>query len=302
MEVRLVKALQGVFGTPPTAIVPNGDDAVVVPTSAATAITVDTQQEGIHFQWAWASPARLGERFVGVVLSDLAAMGAKPSWGVLSLVLPPGMSLARVVHYARGMQQRAQREHFHIVGGDVTRGAAFGAALTAFGEAPLRPLRRDTVRPGDVLCVSGPIGQAASELRQRQVGERTSMKRWLNPPSRLALGQELAGDSHVSGGMDISDGLFLDARRMAEASGVGLALDLDLIPLEPGLRRRLRSCPFDERLSILGGGEDYELLIALDPNYTLSGLTPIGQFTRSGFSVLSAGRKRRWPATGYLHA
>lgn len=299
LESRLIPLLHELFPGMGL-VVPNGDDAAVMQTSALTAVTVDTQVENVHFRWSWAKPELLGARLVGVVLSDLAAMGALPRYGVLSLQLPKNADFKRVAGYARGLARRAADERFQIVGGDVTMAAGFAAALTAFGDAPPIPLRR-TAKCGDVLYVSGPIGQAGYEVRRLVAGEPFRPARWLTPPSRVTLGRELARTVGVRGGMDISDGLFLDARRMAEAAGLGLEIDGLKIPVEPKLRGRLAGLKPEAFLMAVGGGEDYELLIAADPKTPLPMLAPIGRFVKRGCSVLWEGRALPWPKAGHWH-
>ncbi len=295
METQVVGLLRTMF--PATGqIVPNGDDAAVLRTSSRTAVTVDTHVEGVHFQWAWAKPQDLGSRFVGVVLSDLAAMGAKPQYGVLSLLLPKQFDVSTVRGFATGMAARAKAEGFSIVGGDVANGAAFSAVLTALGAAPRKPLCR-TARLGDLLCVSGPLGGAAADLRRLQQGQSFRPARWLSPPSRLALGQRLARTGGVHGAMDISDGLFLDARRFGNAAGLGVEIDVEAIPPDPRVSNKGEAL-----LKTLGGGEDYELLVSVKPGRIPVGLIPIGRFVDSGFSLRWREKRIPWPKVGHLHA
>lgn len=299
LESRLIPLLHELFPGMGS-VVPNGDDAAVVKTSALTAVTVDTQIENVHFRWSWAKPEHLGARLVGVVLSDLAAMGALPRYGVLSLQLPKNIDFKRVSGYVRGMARRAAAENFSIVGGDVAVSAGFAAALTAFGEAPPLPLRR-TAKPGDLLYVTGPIGQAGYEVRRLISGDEFKAARWLTPPSRVTLGRELARTVGVRGAMDISDGLFLDARRMAAAAGLGLEIDGRAIPVDPKVRARLGDLKPEAFLKAIGGGEDYELLVAAGPKIPLPMLAPIGRFVERGCSVRWEGRKLAWPKAGHWH-
>lgn len=304
METQVVNLLLKMF---PAAgqIVPNGDDCAVLRTSPRTAITVDTHVEGVHFQWAWAKPQELGARFVGVVLSDLAAMGARPQYGVLSLLLPKKFAVNTVRRFAEGMAARAKAEGFSIVGGDVANGTSFSAVLTALGAAPKKPLRR-TARRGDLLCVSGPLGGAGADLRRLMGGESFSPSRWLCPPSRLALGRRLAQSPGVHGAMDISDGLFLDARRLGSAAGLGVEIDASAIPLDHRLAAwgTPGSAPGGAKawLAAVGGGEDYELLVAVKPGHIPAGLIPVGRFVSSGYTVLWQEKRFPWPKVGHLHS
>lgn len=302
MESKLIPYIQALFPQPEDAPVPNGDDATVVSTTDRTAVTVDTQIENVHFQWAWGTPGQLGARLVGVVLSDLAAMGARPRHGVLSLMVPPGYPLVRVKAWLRGVRQRSLQEGFSIVGGDVTNAQAFGAVLTAFGEAPARPLQRNGASPGELLCVTGPIGEPSWELASLLAGRRKQARRWLVPPSRVGLGQALAANERVTAAMDISDGLFIDARRLARASGVGVCIDLDRIPRTSPVVRALKGLTREAQMKLLGGGEDYELLVAVKPDGAIpEGLIPIGHITSKNMLISSGDHRFSWPSAGYLH-
>lgn len=299
METRVVARLQKLFPGKGQ-IVANSDDAAVIATSPRTAITVDTQQENIHFRWTWAPPEALGRRFVAVVLSDLAAMGARPRAGVLSLVIPRGLPEKRLWSFIDGVAECAATESFRIVGGDVTRGAAFGASLTALGDAPPKPLRR-FARKGDYLCVSGPIGGAAWERAQLLAGKKIRSRAWLFPPSRIVMGGKLARMAGVHGAMDISDGLFLDARRMATAAGLGLRMFADALPVHPAVRKLSKTLSLNAWLALVGGGEDYELLVSCAADQIPHGLVAVGRFSNNGFDVEISGRQVSWPKAGYLH-
>lgn len=302
-EETLVRRLREVFPGV-GAIVPNGDDCAIFSAPPKLAVSVDTQIEGVHFRRSWASAKQLGARLIGVTVSDLAAVGAQPAFGVLSLILPPGLSHAWVLNYARGAAERAACEGLSIIGGDVATGRAFCAVLTVCGAAPARPMLRSGARLGDWLCVTGPVGGAARELHAHLVTEaRKSAKRigrrWLNPPSCWRLACRLAADTRVHAAIDISDGLFLDAGRMAEASGLGLRIELEAIPVEAALARQRSRLALAEWLRLVGGGEDYELLVAVEK--PLPGLFPIGRFVANDRSIVWKGKPMAWPKTGYLH-
>ena len=301
-ETQLVRLLQELFPGRRGTLLANGDDAAVLRTTSATAVTVDTQTENVHFYWSWASARALGRRLVGVTLSDLAAVGALPRHGVLSLTVPRELSSRRLKAYLQGVRQRAAAEKFEIVGGDVTAGPDFAAVLTALGAAPQSLLRRDRARKGDWLCVTGPLGGAAFELRGLLSGRRVRAAHWLEPPSRLAIGRRLARTPGVHAAMDISDGLFLDSRRLAEASGLGACIELERIPVDRRVGKMPTGAAKKSWLGLVGGGEDYELLVCVDPNTAVPrGLTPIGRMVARGFSVTADGCRLGWPRAGYLH-
>lgn len=254
--------------------------------------TTDTLVEGVHFDTRWFSWRQVGAKLATQNLSDLAAAGAQPVASLLSLVVPPAMAVADVKALAQGFGRVANGVGLTLIGGNITRGALFSATLTAFGQTRRKePLTRAGAKPGDVLCVSGPLGasraglailDAAHAPRGLSLATRDSavlVKAHLQPAAQVALGQAFAAFAGVHAAMDLSDGLLRDGARMAQASGVRLVVDVDTIPVAPALRRFAalkgqRACDW-----ALAGGEDFQLLVALAPTTArrLANLTPIGR-------------------------
>jgi len=243
-----------------------GDDCALlsVPPGEQLAISTDTLVAGVHFPDA-CDPFLLGQRALGVSASDLAAMGASPLAFTLALTLPE-VSAAWLEAFARGLNQMAQGCSMRLIGGDTTRGP-LSLTLTVFGSVPAgQALTRGGARPGDLLCVGGPLGDAAGALplvlNQRTAQASTTealLARYWSPQPQLELGMALRGNA--SAALDISDGLLADCGHIALASGVRLLVERDKVPMSDAL---LAFFGPDEALnSALSGGDDYRLAFTL---------------------------------------
>ena len=244
--------------------VPIGDDAaVLVPSSHRDVVAaVDTLVEGVHFPIA-SAPRDVGCRAVLVNLSDMAAMGAVPRWMTLALTLSDAQS-SWLEALADGILGAARRYGVSLVGGDTTCGPGTVVSLQVLGETdPGRALTRAGAQAGDSIYLSGSVGDAAAGLRLIQAGAPSNplVERFWRPSPRLALGQRLPGLATAA--IDVSDGLVADLGKLAAASGVGAALDVEQLPLSPELRAAVDS---DQAVTLaLSGGDDYELCFTADP-------------------------------------
>lgn len=250
--------------------VPAGDDAAVwrPPPGREVVVSQDAIVEGEDFQRSWIDPEALGARALQVALSDLAAMGAEPCLCTATLCAPGTTALGDVLDLQRGLAAAAAGAGCALAGGDVSaiRGPLVVDVTVIGTTAPGGALRRDTGRPGDLLLVTGELGGATAGLRVL-LGEvaapPAAAARWtarqLHPAARLAEGSALARHGVRCAG-DLSDGLAVDAARLAEASGCGAELWLDQIPTDPDLRSALGP-GWPE--AAIGGGEDFELLCAV---------------------------------------
>ncbi|HUE89615.1 MAG TPA: thiamine-phosphate kinase [Vicinamibacterales bacterium] len=245
-----------------------GDDAAVVaPTrNAQTVLTTDALVEGVHFDRRFSSPEDIGYRALAVNLSDLAAMGAAPAWALLSLILPADLLVSDVEAIVTGIAGLGRQFGCEVIGGNVTESPGpLVVDVTAVGEVrPRRVLTRGGGRAGDGLWVSGSIGAAAAGLEMLKAGAAGDcIARYLRPEPRVRLGRAVAQAGAARAAMDLSDGLADAARQLAEASGCGVEIDAEALPIEPAARAWWEAVGQDAVLHALSGGDDYELLFAV---------------------------------------
>jgi thiamine-monophosphate kinase len=256
-ELPLVDAIARRAADPPPGETWIGDDAAVLrPPSGRLLLTVDPMVEGVHFRADLQSAADVGWKALVRNLSDIAAMGGRPGHAVVSLVLPPdcGWSIEELYD---GLREASDAFDCPVVGGDVAGGPAFVITVAVTGSADA-PVLRSGAAAGDTLFVTGPLGAGAAGLR---LGGSERLRR---PVPRLAEGQAAAAGG-ASAMLDLSDGLALDLRRLADASGVGVVVDA--VPVAD-------DATWDEAVT---GGDDYELLFAApDPARLLGAFESAG--------------------------
>ena len=198
-------------------------------------VTQDALVEDVHFRLAWTTYRELGYKAAAVNLSDLAASGAEPSALLVTLGAPGETELDDILDLYAGLNEPG----VPIVGGDTTRAERLYLSVTALGRSQRVPGRAGA-RPGDLVVVTGPLGAAGAAFREQ---------RHARPPLRLDEGRRLAAVAHAL--TDISDGLVVDAGRLATRSRCRIAIDAGSVPLAEGAT-----------VDDLGFGEDYELLAA----------------------------------------
>ncbi len=225
-------------------------------------VTADTLVEGVHFELGRDGPEHVGAQAAVQNLSDLAASGCGPSglWLVWSLCLPAAWDVAALGALTRGFARTAARHGARVVGGNLSRtpGPAV-IAVTAGGPlAGARPLTRRGARAGDAVYVTGALGDAALGVVEHDASARAARHRWR---PHLAEAAALAVWGRVTAMMDVSDGLLLDAARLAAASGVAVDLRRADVPVSDFYRSRRG----DDLDLALHGGEDYVLLFTAPP-------------------------------------
>jgi thiamine-monophosphate kinase len=279
-------------------VVGPGDDAAVVrpPRGARLLLTTDLLAEGVHFRRAWASPADLGWKLAAVNVSDIAAMGGRPLWALLSLALPRNLEAGFASGLRRGLREAAGRFTFAIVGGDTcASGAGVFLSLTLVGAAGKRSLTRAGAAPGDLLFVTGHLGASSLGLvaleragaGSRLAPLRACVRRHLRPQPRLAFGAALARAGLATAAMDVSDGLSRDLARLCASSGVGAEVSAAALPVLPATVRSARLLGCDPLEAALHGGEEYELLFTARPRDARR-IAALGR--RLGLSVAAIGR------------
>jgi thiamine-monophosphate kinase len=272
------------------------DDAAVL---GDLVLTHDMIVEGVHFL-ASDPPADVAWKLVGVNLSDLAAKGATPVGCLLGIGMAGDGAWAEA--FATGLGAALSRYDLPLLGGDTVAmpaGAPRTFGLTAIGKADIAP-PRSGAKPGDMLYVTGSIGDAGLGLALLKAGKaspKTAISAYRRPVPLLAQGRALA--PVVNAMMDVSDGLLLDAQRMATASGLALTLDLDAVPLSQVVRASGMTA-----IAAATAGDDYQLLFAAAPGARLPvSATAIGRFAKGdGLSLTEGGRAVPLPQSlGYLH-
>lgn len=284
------------------------DDVAILELGAETLIlTHDMMVQGLH----WlpnASPADVAWKLLAVNLSDLAAKGAQPLGVLLGFTLgDDDWDIA----FASGMHDALGHYNVALLGGD-TVGASDGArtfGMTAIGRATHAPLPlRSNAKPSDALYVTGALGNAKAgfDLESGAVDAGAHDSRMLRaafnrPAALLDHGQKLA--PVVNAMMDVSDGLFIDAQRMANASGLALSIDISLLPLSADYAA-LCGDNLDSRIEAGSWGDDYQLLFACarDVQPTVAA-TKVGDFTKGGgLTLLDQGQGLDLPASlGFEH-
>ena len=261
--------------------------------AGAIVLTHDMLVEGVHYL-PEDPPADVAWKLVAVNLSDLAAKGARPMGVLLGFTLGDA-EWDRA--FADGLGTVLTAFDIPLLGGDTVSAPARVLGLTAIGRAERIPPDRSGARPGHRLWVSGSIGDAGAGLAALRDGSEAPalIERYRNPRPRLEAGERLV--PLVSAMMDVSDGLLIDAARMAETSGCRAEIALDAIPLSEAYLARCG----EARRAAVTAGDDYELLFAAPPRHGAAILalseelglpfTPIGDFAAgSGLGLTESGR------------
>jgi thiamine-monophosphate kinase len=289
--------------------------------AASLVLTLDTMVEGVHFL-SEDPPGLIGRKLLRVNLSDLAAMGARARGYLLATAFPKDLDEAWVAAFAAGLAEDQAAFGVALYGGDtVSTPGPLTLSLTAFGEVPRgRALTRAGARAGDLVYVSGTIGDGALGLRVLRgewpalsAEERSALAaRYQLPEPRLALGEALAAKGLASAALDVSDGLVADLGHIAAASGVAAEIEAGSVPLSPAARALLSSDPA-LLPGLLSGGDDYELLFSAAPERAGEladlaraldlPLAPIGRLMAgSGVRVRDqGGREMRLSEAGWRH-
>lgn len=245
-----------------------GDDAAVmsIPDGLELVVAMDTLVDGVHFP-ANTPAEHIAWKALAVNLSDLAAMGAEPAWFTLALTMPAS-DQEWLKAFSKGLFSLADRYHMQLVGGDTTRGP-LSITIQVAGYVPAgTALTRNGAKPGDVIYVSGTVGDAALGLKHLQGNETGShtaylIERLQRPTPRTEIGQALSG--LASACIDVSDGLYADLGHILESSHVGARLQLEDIPLADEFRQTIAETE-QQQLLALTGGDDYELCFSIPPD------------------------------------
>lgn len=322
--IRRIAARVGVRGGVSTGI---GDDAAVL--DDGTVLALDMVVDGVHVSRGTHSPADIGHTALAVNLSDVAAMGAVPVAALVGLGVPEGLTGDEVDEMYAAMEQLAEANGMSIAGGDVSSSPVLTLSVAIVGRTPagVRPVLRSGGRDGDLLVVTGPLGASAAGLMLLQDPllapsgpEREALvAAHLRPVPMVDDGMHLA-EAGATAMIDISDGLLLDADRVARASGLVAEIDLASVPIAPGLGEMAGELPSGTGADAGGGGngdatgtlalfaatagEDYQLLAAVPPSAGLEPhVTVVGRLTggEPGVRAMLDGRDVTPSRLGWEH-
>ncbi len=248
-----------------------GDDAAaVIPSPGVqTLVTSDMLVEGVHFDLTFTPPLELGRKCLAVNLSDIAAMGGVPRFALLSLAIPPTLSLEFLESFISGFTGCGAEQGVTLIGGDTCSSrSGFVVSVTLLGEQHAsRIVRRSGAKTGDRIYVTGTLGDSALGLNLLRRGERggAAIARHLDPAPRNLAGVALAEKGVATAMIDVSDGLLADLGHLLRLSGVGAELFLKNIPLSTEYLGWISGVSDDPYSLATAGGEDYELLFTSPP-------------------------------------
>lgn len=299
-EDELLARVFPLLATEHTDLVGPGDDAAVIDVGGPAVVTTDAMVRGRDWRDAWSSPEDVAIKCVTQNLADLAAMGAVPRALLVTLILDPATPLDWVLRFAAQLGAQCRRYAVTAAGGDLSSADAglVAVSVTAMGALEGRdPVLRSGARPGDVVAVAGPLGQAGVGLVLLEGVERAggsvnlpteALAHQLRPSCPLSQGP-IAAEHGATAMIDISDGLARDAHRIARASGV--AIDLDGPALAPDLNWAERFLPrAAARTCVLSGGEEHSLLACFPKDAALPSWWRVLGRVRQGSGVTLDGK------------
>ena len=332
-EFRLIETLHRRYGkTGPHVVRGIGDDAAIVTPIRGheLVMTTDLLAEGVHFNRTTATLQDIGYKAAVASLSDVAAMGAKPDYLLVSLAIPSSLTASDIQRFYRGLMLACRPHDVALIGGDTSasRHDLF-VNITLIGSIKAgRALTRDGAQVGDLLYVTGTIGDSLAGLRLLSaepgtkkflLGSKTGshrglLRRHLRPTPRVTVGQMLSGRQLATAAIDLSDGLSGDLRHICEQSRVGAEVDADALPISSALRRYADRTQVDPIEIALRGGEDYELLFTVAPRHRKT-LDELGRQVDCRLSCIGvikpkayglrledhSGSMRRLPMLSYQH-
>jgi thiamine-monophosphate kinase len=278
-----------------------GDDCAIlrVPSGYDLAVSIDTLVAGVHF-FPDCAPAHIGYKALAVGLSDLAATGATPAWATLALTLPQA-DQGWLAEFSHGLKTLAQCYDMALVGGDTTRGALTISIQVHGFVKTTGALKRSGAQPGDLIVVSGTLGDAGLALRHLQVAYRSGQAAELKPALRARLEQPiprvalgLAICDIATAAIDLSDGLGADLGHLLTASGCGASVELAQLPLSADVAA-IVDREHDWRLPVTAG-DDYELCFTwpADQKEALAGVAEQAQCPLTVIGTITADQCCLW--------
>ncbi len=296
---------------PKDVIIGIGDDAAVIriDDSRLLLVTNDIQIEGNHFRRDWSSPEQIGRKTVAVNLSDIAAMGGKPAFALVSLGLPAELPSEFFDALYQGIVSEAATYNTTIIGGNLARSSqeiCIDITLLGF-VSPKQLLTRSQAKPGDKVFVSGTPGMAAAGLKVlEQFGNKypkelqSCVDALLAPTPRVILGVALAESGLATAMIDVSDGVCTDLAHICESSKVGCELNIDSLTQNRILSQATQATGKSTQDFILNSGESYELLFTVRADTDIRLIETIAQqngIACAEIGIITGEQNGRWLVT-----
>ena len=280
----------------PSVVVGPGDDAAVVRVEGGDAVvSVDMFVEGVHFRRDWSTALEVGRKCAAASLADIVAMGAQPTAIVVGFAAPGELPSQWAVQCTTGLREEAASAGAVIVGGDVVAADRVVISVTALGDLRGgRMVRRSGAQVGDTVAVAGRLGWAAAGLAVLSRGFRSpkalvEAHRYPQPPYGAGTAAATAGATAM---IDVSDGLIADARHVAEASGVAVAIDSGTLEVAEPIATAAAAYNVDPREWVMTGGEDHAILATFPAGAPLpSGFVAIGRVEAGDPGVIVDGHR-----------
>ncbi len=274
-----------------------GDDcAVVEHLEGKILLTVDVLVEDVHFLRRY-PPETVGWKAISVNVSDVVGNGGHPRWVLVSLIVPPDLDVSYVEGVYRGIAKACEFYGCKVVGGNMSRGEKIVVDVSLVGDS-VKPVGRRGARPGDLLFVSGTLGDARAGLelllmnrKDYEDFELRLMEKHLRPTARIDYVRHI--QKYATASMDVSDGLVADANHLSERSGVRIDIDSSKLPISEDLRKFCRKYGRDPLDYALFGGEDYQVIFTQPETRwnPFMDMTPIGRVSEGSGVYVDGERK-----------
>jgi thiamine-monophosphate kinase len=281
-----------------------GDDAAVVSLNSfeQAVVTTDMLVESVHFRRDWSDPYSIGWKSAAVNLSDVAAMGAVPTFAFISVALTERETVENMDRLYDGFMDCLNRYGARLAGGDTNVSPeCMIISVTQMGVVKAnRALTRTGARVGDILLVTGTLGDSAGGLAllteygltKAEKVDKDIVNAHRRPQPRVVAARAAAGTGKVHAAMDISDGIVGDVKKLCAASGVGARIDSVDIPISNSLKHAAEVLKRDPVKLALSGGEDYELLLAVahdDVDDVIAAINDVGTRVKAVGEIVKSG-------------
>ncbi|MEM0360744.1 MAG: thiamine-phosphate kinase [Candidatus Diapherotrites archaeon] len=268
-EFALIERISKILGKPKNKAVVRGigDDCAVIKIGKKLAVfTVDCLVEGDHFSLEYFTPREIGMKAIEINASDVYSMNAKPAFALISLILPAGISTELIEGIYKGMRFSAKKHNLDIVGGNITHGKKLSIDVSMLGFVLGKPVYRNSAKPGDFLCVSGPLGGSTAGLNlflQKKKGFEKVKKMHTQPKAKPEKALKIA--PFASAMEDVSDGLASEARNICKESKCAAIIFRNLVPVLPEVQQAAIALKMNAVDFALFGGEDFEMVFTVPP-------------------------------------